>query len=145
MVVMAEEARNLLYRDVGFLHEIKNQQQLFAGLTQWNTQVQSPAAIPGAIREGFRRMRELRPRPVAIEVPHDVHLAEGPVDVVPPAPARRLASGDPSDIERAARLLAQAKRPLLWAGGGVMTGGAWDQFPGPGRTARCAGGHLQYR
>ena len=127
MVVMAEEARNLLYRDVGFLHEIKNQQQLFAGLTQWNTQVQSPAAIPGAIREGFRRMRELRPRPVAIEVPHDVHLAEGPVDVVGPAPAR-LPRGDPSDIERAARLLAQAKRPLLWAGGGVMTGGAWDQF-----------------
>ncbi len=127
MIIMAEEARNLLYRDVGYLHEIKNQQQLFAGLTQWNTQVQSPAAIPGAIREGFRRMRELRPRPVAIEVPHDVHLAESLVDAPPPAPLR-LASGDPSDIERAARLLAQAKRPLLWAGGGVMTGGAWDQF-----------------
>ncbi len=127
MCIMAEEARNLLYRDVGYLHEIKNQQQLFSGLTQWNTQVQSPAAIPGAIREGFRRMREMRPRPVAIEVPHDVHLAQGSV-AAPPPPPIELPAGSSADIERAARMLAEAKRPLLWAGGGVMTSGCWAGF-----------------
>ena len=127
MLIMAEEERPLLYRDVGFLHEIKHQQQLFSGLTQWNTQVQSPAAIPPAIREGFRLMRERRPRPVAIEVPHDVHLADGHVEAAGPS-VPRPPGGDQQDLERAARMLAEAERPLLWAGGGVMTGAAWEPF-----------------
>ena len=127
MLIMAEEERSLLYRDVGYLHEIKNQQQLFSGLTQWNTQVQSPAAIPPAIRDGFRLMGERRPRPVAIEVPHDVHLAYGMVESAAPA-APLPPAGDEQDLLAAARLLAEADRPLLWAGGGVITGEAWAPF-----------------
>ncbi len=127
MLIMAEEERPLLYRDVGFLHELKNQQQLFSGLTQWNTQVQSPAAIPPAIRHGFGLMRERRPRPVAIEVPHDVHLADGMVETAGPAEPAPPA-GEEQDLLKAAQMLAEAERPLLWAGGGVMTGEAWEPF-----------------
>lgn len=90
-------------------------------LTKWVGRARSPAEIPGIVQEAFQHLRSGRPRPVGIEVPpavfaatEEVSLAHAAADT--PAPA----VGDPQAIQRAAEMLASARRPVIWAGGGVM-------------------------
>ena len=75
-----------------------------------------------------------RPGPVLLDVPEDV--AHGTHDFAPggfrhrrsnaeEAPARRIRP-DGADIERAAKLIAKAKRPLLLTGGGIHLSEAWS-------------------
>ena len=64
-----------------------------------------------------------RPRPAYIEIPEDVLTAEGEVEIAPAVrPARRAAS--PQAIADAASRLREAKRPLVYAGGGAIWSGA---------------------
>src|SRR5262249_60878442 len=62
-----------------------------------------------------------RPRPVALEIPLDVMALE--TQVALPAAGEPPASTipDPELIDKAAALLADAKKPLLFVGGGAVT------------------------
>ena len=97
------------------------------------TRVEMTSRIPELVRRAFAIATSGRPGPVLLDVPEDV--CHGAHDFAPEdfvideatlkAPARRIrpASGD---IERAARLIAKAKRPLLLTGGGIHLSEAWD-------------------
>ncbi len=90
-------------------------------LTKWVGRARSPAEIPALVQEAFQQLRSGRPRPVGIEVPPAVFAATEEVSLVQPAAATPApAVGDPRTIQRAADLLASARRPVIWAGGGVM-------------------------
>ncbi len=86
------------------------------------------ADIPRVIREAFRIASEGRPGPVLIDLPKDVAVAE--TDAHPllagPQPAPKLP--DAAAISRAAELLRNAERPVLYAGGGIAIAGAVDAF-----------------
>ena len=109
--------------DKGYLHECKDQLGSFSSVTKWRARADSVDAIPETMREAFAQMRSGRPRPAMVEIPCDTLDQEDdiaapvPVSVVPPKP-------DVERIERAARLLKRARRPVIWAGGGVIAGGA---------------------
>src|SRR5262245_11144363 len=64
-----------------------------------------------------------RPGPVFVEVPYDIQLApvEGEIEA-PSARAPRLnrPRADADNVQRIARMIAEAERPLLLAGGGVV-------------------------
>lgn len=107
----------------GYLHECRDQLSCFRPVTKWCRRVDSVDEIPRAIQEAFRQMRTGRSRPVAIEVPFDILDNEGAVAVVPPVPVVRLAPAA-DRIDEAVRLLAAARRPCIWAGGGVVQSGA---------------------
>jgi len=111
---------------LGLLHEIPDQSAILRQLTKWHAMARTPAEIPALVREAFRRMRAGRPRPVALEVAPDVLRARADIDTV--APADDLGDGrvvpDPDMLDRAAALLRRAERPVLYAGGGVVAGGA---------------------
>ncbi len=86
-----------------------------------------PSDVAPAIHEAFAIARSGRPGPVLVDVPTDV--AQGPVapgDV----PARPLpgfapvAAPDPAAVRAAAVALAQARRPVIYAGGGIVHAGA---------------------
>ena len=68
-----------------------------------------------------------RPGPVVVDVPKDVTAAiteyyyPEAIEMRSYAPSRR---GHPKQVARAAELLASAKRPIIYAGGGVVSGGA---------------------
>src|SRR5262249_4131558 len=89
--------------------------------------------IPELVRRAFTVATSGRPGPVLLDVPEDV--AHGTHDFAAEdfvidqatlkAPARRIRP-DRNDIERAARLIAGAKRPLLLTGGGVHLSEAWE-------------------
>jgi acetolactate synthase I/II/III large subunit len=82
--------------------------------------------VPEHLRRAFAVATSGRPGPVVIDVPEDIAHAEHDFDAadfwIDPgtikAPARRCRP-DPADVERAAKLLAAAERPMLLAGGGV--------------------------
>ena len=112
----------------GVLTEL-DQQGLFAPVTKWNARVQHPATLGEAARRAIRLATSGRPGAVHLSLPSDVLEGETPADSVfgtpefGSAPAARVAP-DTFDIERAADLLRSASRPVIVAGGGVLTSGA---------------------
>ncbi len=93
------------------------------GVTKHNYLVTDPAEIPTVVAEAFHLATTGRPGPVLIDFPKDVANATvryeepGPVDLpgyTPPGEA------DPAGVEAAADLIAGAKRPVVYAGGGVL-------------------------
>lgn len=111
----------------GMLHEINNQLEMIGSVTKWAARAMTPAEVPGIVREAFRQLRTGRPRPVEIEIPPDILQQSGEVELLDPAPIERLL-GDPDVIKQAATMLRAAKKPLIFAGGGVLGAGAWDEL-----------------
>jgi acetolactate synthase-1/2/3 large subunit len=112
----------------GLLHEIPNQLGMIRSVTKSAERAMTPPEIPGLVRRAFTEVRSGRPRPVEIEVPPDTLFATAEVDLLAPAEAPERFAGDPEALEQAARLLAQARKPLIWSGGGVLGAGAWDEL-----------------
>ena len=95
--------------------------------------IEMTSRIPELVRRAFAVATSGRPGPVLLDVPEDV--CHGTHDFAPEdfvvdeatlrAPARRIRP-DRADIERAAKLIAKAKRPLLLTGGGIHLSEAWS-------------------
>ncbi len=96
---------------------------LFQSLTKWSVLVSAPERIPHAMREAFRRALGGCPGPVLVDFSREA-VEDGELEFHPAAPAAYRATGrihpDPADVERAARLLGRAERPVLWAGRGAL-------------------------
>jgi acetolactate synthase-1/2/3 large subunit len=75
--------------------------------------------IPGAIHEAMRQMNTGRPRPTEVEIPWDTLRSSAEVEFFS-REAVPTAEPDRESIRRAAELLAQAKKPFIWAGGGAI-------------------------
>jgi acetolactate synthase-1/2/3 large subunit len=117
----------MLGQDKGALHEINDQLDIVRPVTKWCQRVLNVEDIPGAIHEAMRQMQTGRPRPTLVEVPPDVLATVA--DVTLPMPERYPPlSPDRASTLRAAELLAAAKKPLIWAGGGVVLGDASDEL-----------------
>src|SRR5262249_47373413 len=108
---------------VGLLHEVDDQLDAIAPVTKWRQRVLEIPKIPEAVREAFRQLRIGRPRPVELEVPPETMEDEDAVVLLPPADAGREAA-PVADLERGATALAAARRPVIYAGGGVHLAGA---------------------
>jgi acetolactate synthase-1/2/3 large subunit len=86
--------------------------------------------LPFVLHRAWNAMRSGRPGPVLLDLPMDVQADAA--EVVLPHPAEREAGGGPraaaDAIERAARLLAGARRPVIVAGGGVISADAGGEL-----------------
>src|SRR2546421_3225868 len=73
------------------------------------------------MRRAFNALKNGRPGPVMVEVPADVMTAEFAGNEVDYTAVRRTRSaGDPRDIDDAAKMLIEAKSPIIIAGQGVL-------------------------
>src|SRR3984885_10822948 len=103
--------------------------------------IQHPLEIPRAIHEAFHIARSGRPGPVLIDIPQDLSRAdiayEPVLDVSLPG-YQPTVEGNQKQIRQAANALASARRPVIYAGGGVINAGAgaelvelatFDRFP----------------
>ena len=85
--------------------------------------IQDPQELPRAIHEAFHVARSGRPGPVLVDIPMDLSRAEidyEPVtDVQLPGYQPRV-EGNQKQIRQAAKALAAAQRPVIYAGGGVV-------------------------
>ena len=87
--------------------------------------IRDPDRIPELIEEAFRIAEEGRPGPVLIDLPKDVLQAEAfPPSPGAPRPAAKPLLASSPLLEAATALLTQAKRPVLYIGGGVGLGKA---------------------
>ena len=119
LLVAGQVESSLLGRDTGALHEIHDQLEIVRPVTKWCYRVRGVAEIPLVIHEAMRQMKTGRPRPTVVEVPPDV-LAQTAIVSFLPAEHYPPSSPHPTQIQQAALLLARAKKPLIWAGGGAI-------------------------
>ncbi|MBI3373003.1 MAG: thiamine pyrophosphate-binding protein [Betaproteobacteria bacterium] len=108
-----------IYRDA--FQEV-DQQALFKPITKRTWTATQAARIPEMMREAFRTAMTPRRGPVALNLPRDLlaeHIEPGELYAPQGREAMGRAAGDPELVERAAKLLAGAERPLIIAGGGI--------------------------
>ena len=89
--------------------------------------IQHPLEIPRSIHEAFHLARTGRPGPVVVDIPQDLSRADIPYE---PVSDIRLPGyqptieGNQKQIRIAAKALANARRPIIYAGGGVVSANA---------------------
>src|SRR5215207_203618 len=116
----------------GVLTEL-DQESLFRPVTKWNTRVNSAATVAEGTRRAIRMATVGRPGATHLSLPTDVLEGETPdisvygVPELGAAPAMRMVP-DQALVERAAAELAAATRPVIVAGGGVLTSQAWNEL-----------------
>ncbi len=95
--------------------------------TKYNYLVKSVADLPRALHEAFHIAASGRPGPVVVDIPKDVQFAKGsyfkPKEFQHKGYRPKL-KGDPDRIKQAVEMMAAAKRPLFYTGGGVINSGA---------------------
>ena len=116
------ESHNL-GRKRGALHEISEQRDIFAPLTKWCHCATRVEEIPEAVQTAMYHLRTGRPRPVELEILWDVMQNSASVDMLEPKPVV-MAAPEPAQISAAAQALSNARRPLIWAGGGAISSDA---------------------
>ena len=101
-------------------------------ITKHNYLVMHASDIPRAIKEAFYIANTGRPGPVLVDIPKDVLLNDTadfiyPDDVNLPGYKPTL-EGHPAQIQKAAGLIAQAQRPIILAGHGVIISKAYSEL-----------------
>ncbi len=94
--------------------------------TKHNYLVKDPAELAGIIDEAFQIATTGRPGPVLIDIPKDVQIASARLSDGAPQRRQRYnppTTGSARDIARAIELLANAKAPIFYTGGGVINSG----------------------
>ena len=94
--------------------------------TKYNYLVKRIEDLPRALHEAFHIASSGRPGPVVVDVPKDIQFARGiyskPKDF-PHTGYKPKLKGDMDKIKQAIDLMAHAKRPLFYTGGGVINSG----------------------
>ena len=94
--------------------------------TKHNYLVKDVDDMAQTLHEAFHISRSGRPGPVVVDLPKDIQFAEGdyemPAEIVHKTYKPRLKATN-SEVETAVEMLAGAKRPIVYAGGGVINSG----------------------
>jgi len=100
-------------------------------ITKHNYLVRDVRELPKIVKEAFYIARTGRPGPVLIDFPVDVQRQEGDFDYPDEIEIRGYKptyKGHPLQIEKAVNLINNSKKPLILAGGGVITSGASEEL-----------------
>ncbi|PKO92824.1 MAG: sulfoacetaldehyde acetyltransferase [Betaproteobacteria bacterium HGW-Betaproteobacteria-10] len=120
VVAITPEAGSLTAGLGGF--QETDQLPIFSKITKWQTHVNSPSRIAELTGRAFHYALHER-GPVQVNIPRDYFYGE--IETAIPQPfAIGRGPGDSAAIQAAARLLAEAKFPVIVAGGGVAFAGA---------------------
>jgi acetolactate synthase-1/2/3 large subunit len=103
---------------------------LFSPVSKWSAMIDDPSKVAETLRRAFMHMRTGRPGPVALGVPVDVAQMEvGNFEYQPVSPRPRVRSGaDPDAVNAALDLIANAERPYVYVGAGVLFSEASEEL-----------------
>ncbi|HEX2915638.1 MAG TPA: thiamine pyrophosphate-binding protein [Chloroflexia bacterium] len=107
----------------GFIHECKDQLGMLKAISKEAYRLRSRQALPSLLSTAIEKAFAAPGGVVSIELPIDLQKAKAPsaeVSITPPVPRWP----DPERINEAVRFLQNAKRPLIWAGSGVIAANA---------------------
>jgi len=103
------------HRDREAFQEV-DYRQMFGGLVKWVAEVDQTDRLPEYISRAFQLAQSGRPGPVVLALPEDMLSAMADVPDRPPVQIARAAPHS-ADVARIQGALAQARRPLVIAGG----------------------------
>ncbi len=106
---------------------------LYRAVTKWNALVNRWERIPELVSRALRVAFAGKSGPVHLDIPVDILFEtreENEVRIIPPDKSRNRSRphGDPDMIDQAAAMLAEAQRPMVHAGYGIMISEAWDEL-----------------
>lgn len=120
LVISSVQTRGRLGGGRGKLHELPSQSTLVAGVAAFSHTLMSADELPEVLARAFAMFQAARPRPVHIEIPLDV-LVEPADHLLGSLPVRSYPAGaNLAAVSEMAAHLANAKRPLILAGGGAI-------------------------
>jgi acetolactate synthase-1/2/3 large subunit len=111
-------------RGHGHLHELRDQMGLARHFSKFAERIRAPHEAPRLVNEALAAAMRGRKGPVYLECAMDVWGRRAPVRLAPafaPPPAPPV---DPEAIERAAKLLGRAKKPVIVVGAGALDASA---------------------
>ncbi|GIW46478.1 MAG: acetolactate synthase [Deltaproteobacteria bacterium] len=108
-------------------HQYIDVVSVFQPIVKWNTQIKKVGVIPEAVRKAFKLAQSEKMGATHIDLPEDVAGmevggSEGPLLVQQPFIPEPLGR----QIERAVRVISEARYPMVLAGNGVIRSGAWE-------------------
>jgi acetolactate synthase-1/2/3 large subunit len=107
-------------------HQILNLVNLFAPISKYTTQILAPEIVPEVVRKAFKVAQTEKPGGAFIDFPENI--AEAAVDGAPIKVQKAYTSVAPDfKLEQAARVISEARAPVVLAGNGVIRQGAADE------------------
>jgi len=116
MVVVTPESGSLTAGHGGF--QETEQMPIFSKITKWQVHVNSPLRMAELMHRAFTVALHER-GPVQVNIPRDYFYGEGDYEILPPLVIERAAGGSNS-LDKAAKMLAEAKYPVILSGGGIV-------------------------
>ena len=124
VAIAGQAGTNRLHKES---HQVLDLEQMFRPITKYSSRILAPDVIPEVIRKAFKVAQSEKTGAVFIEFPED--LAKLPA-VARPLPVNHPFPPEPAmqQVERAARLISEARNPMILAGNGVVRAGAWKHL-----------------
>jgi acetolactate synthase I/II/III large subunit len=111
------------------LHQDADQFQIFRPFCKRVYRVDNVRDLPRIVERAFHLAQTGRPGPVLVDVPMDIFSADLDVDAFATTPPEIAKSGlDPATAARIVDALATSRRPVLYAGGGVLSARATKEL-----------------
>ena len=107
----------------GQLHELPDQLATLRTLLKHAERIEDPTEAPTKVAQAFQAMMSGRRGPVSLEMPLDQMPAVAEVTPQDPLPLHPNPTPDPEKIARLAKMMNEAKNPMIWVGGGALDAG----------------------
>ncbi len=132
LVLVTQVNRDFINIDAGLLHEMTNQFEMLEPLTKYGERIQNGTEISDVFHRVMSKLRSGRPRPVQIEIPRDIQVEMVDwTDEMENLPLARMERAQPTmDQIKTAVAALHAERPLIYAGGGVISSEASTELVG---------------
>ena len=121
VAIAGDTAQSYIGRDGSQAFDLVN---VFKPITLMSHQVNQTARIPEAVHNAFRTALSGKRGPVLLDIPRDLvdgqYIQEDTLQPGAYRPVENRVQGDANAIQQAVAMLAQAQRPLLLAGGGII-------------------------
>lgn len=123
LALIGEIPQGAIGRNIGHLHEIRDQAGIVARLVDWSAHILAPFQVPRLVAEAIQAMSAGRPGPAALSCAMDMWGKSGPVAPCAPLPPV-TAPIDEDAVLAAAKRLGASRSPMIICGGGAQDAAA---------------------
>jgi len=131
LLITSSRRTGITYPDRGGTYQCFDHVGVIGAMSKWSASVQSFDRIPELLRQALRMCYTGRPGVVHLDVPENIINGMGPEPrFLEPAQYRRVEPLAPSadEVDRAARMLAEARLPIIHCGGGLVHAQAFGEL-----------------
>ena len=108
-------------------HQVLDLEKLFHSITKYSASLLEPEIIPEVVRKAFKLAQSEKTGATFIEFPENIAEMDVEQDILPVI--RPLDPEPPAEnVDQAARLISEARNPIILAGNGVVRARAWQQL-----------------